>query len=392
MAGHIYDRGNGTYQVRVYLGRDEETGKRLNVNRTVRGDKKDAERVLHELLHGRDSGQILAPPARETVAGYLAEWLELGAKPRLGPRTYQDYDEKIRLYIRPHIGKMKLARLDPLDIQGLYSKLQAQGLSARTIRYVHVILQSALKQAVLWRLIHYNPAQSTAPPRMPRGEKKAKVFNPEQACRFLEAAARCQYRMLWTFALATGMRPEEYLALAWEAVDLASGVVQVRRVLVRDRKAPTAAQREAGAIGWQFCTVKTQAGRRSIALPRTVHEELKRWRTTVLERRLAAGDRWTDHDLVFPGERGQPLDGHNLSTRYFKRVIEQAQLDRTFRLYDLRHSCATLMLLQKVDPKIVSERMGHSSSAFTMDTYQQVLSEMERQAADQLEVLLFRPR
>lgn len=176
------------------------------------------------------------------------------------------------------------------------------------------------------------------------------------------------------------MRPEEYLALKWSDVDMASGAAQIKRALVRHKKS------------WSFEEPKTARSRRTIFLPAPLLNRLAVHKRQQAEARLQAGASWHAHDLVFCSEGGTPLSIPNLTYRYFRPILEKAELPR-IRLYDLRHTCATLLLMAEENPKVVSERLGHSTIVLTLDTYSHVLPTMQQQQATaRLEKMLYTNR
>ena len=229
MAGQIIKRGERSWLVRVFLGRDPHTRKRRYHNHTVKGSKKDAQRYLNGVLREIDMGTFVEPTAM-TLNGYLDHWLEKATRPRVRERTFYSYESLLEKHVRPKLGDRRLSLLTPMEIQDLYSRMLESGLSARTVRYAHAVLSSALKQAVKWRMLSQNPASYVDLPRMKKTEMKA--FSPEEADRFLKAANEDRWGILWEVALTTGMRPGEYLALRWPDVDLKTGNVMVRRALV----------------------------------------------------------------------------------------------------------------------------------------------------------------
>jgi integrase len=365
MAGQIIKRGERNFIVRVYLGRDGN-GKRDYLNQSVRGTKKDAQAVLNKLLRDKDTGTLLTPE-RMSLDEYLDRWLETAAKPGLRECSYNDYVWLMKCYVRPALGARQLARITPLDIQGLYGEMQGRGLSSRTVRYTHSVLRGALEQAVRWRLLTMNPASSVDLPR--KEKKEMNAMNQEQASRFLAASASDSLHALFTLLLTTGLRPSEALALKWADLDLTTGKLSVRRTVTR---------RQGG--GWYFEEPKTPKSRRQMDIPQSLVSLL-------LEHR--AEQYPTGLELVFPNANGEPLTEHNVARRNFKRILKAAGLPDVFRLYDLRHTCATLLLLAGVHPKVVSERLGHSSIRETLDTYSHVLPSMQKQASDALEAMLF---
>lgn len=370
--GQIIKRSETSWQIKVYVGRVD--GKRKWKYKTLRGSRADAQKALTKMQRELDTGTYVEP-TKLTVEAYLERWLETAARPKVRDNTYIGYADTLRRYVVPHVGQQKLDRLTPLEIQGMLGALQAQGLTARTVRTAHMVLSSALKQAVKWRLLPSNPADYVDKPRQQRKEMLA--LGPAQVARFMEAAALDRWGVLFAFAIATGMRPSEMFALQWDDVDLDTGQVVVRRALTR----------KVGG-GWHLTPPKTSRSRRTIPLPATVIQQLRGHRKAQLEERLAAGAAYVDNGIVFAGQRGQHLNEKTLGY-HLKQILDRAGLPNRFRVYDLRHTCATLLLAANVNPKIVSERLGHSTVVLTLDTYSHVLPTMQRAAADQLEAMLF---
>ena len=375
MAGQIIKRGDRTWLVRVFLGRDEK-GKQLFHRKTIHGTKKDAETYRNKVARDRDMGTFIEA-AVLPLKDYLDKWLKTAARPRLRERTYEGYSDLLKRYVRPVLGDKRLCDIRPLDVQNLYSDMTARGLSARTVRYTHAILSSAFKQAKKWHMLIYNPCEAVDLPRAERREMKA--LTPEEAESFLKAAKENEQGVIFVFALATGMRPEEFLGLKWSDLDLQQCTAVVRRVLV---------WRKGG--GWYFGEPKTSRSRRTVSLPSTLVRMLTAHRSKQMEARLKAGAAYQNNDLLFATVEGTPHNSRNLAQRHLVAILKNAGLPLDFRLYDLRHSCATLLLVAGENPKVVSERLGHASVVLTLDTYSHVLPSMQQAATEKLETLLFK--
>ena len=376
MAGQIIKRGDKTWMVRIFMGRDGK-GKRRYLNKTLRGTKKKAETYLSKTLTEISAGTFVeASPL--TVEEYLKKWLEAAARPRLRENTYREYEGLIERYVKPALGDRFLADLRPLDVQAFYAGLSDRKLSPRTVRYTHSVLTSAFKQAVRWRILAHNPCEAVELPRKAANEMQC--LTPVEAASFLEAAATDRWYALFTLALATGLRPSEYLGLKWTDIDLEQGVLNVQRSLH---------WRSFKTGDWYFGDPKTPRSRRRIPVPASVLRALVAHRRRQNEARLEAGADYKNLDLVFATLEGQPLIRLNVVQKHFKPILERAKLPKTLRLYDLRHSCATLLLAANETPKVVSERLGHASITLTMDTYSHVLPDMQQGASDKLERLLF---
>jgi integrase len=296
------------------------------------------------------------------VGDYLRQWLAHVAG-RVRPKTLVGYRGLIRLYAAPGLGHLRLVELGPLQVQGLYSEMLERGLSAGTVVNMHLVLTQALGQAERWGLITRNPAASAQPPR-PRRPEPA-IVDPEIAGRLLAASAGTRFHLPVAVAISTGMRRGEILALRWSDLDADLTVARVRRTL-----------QTAGGI-LQFVEPKTRRSRRAVELPAFVRPHLERHRADQLTRK-AADPSWAEHDLVITRRDGRPMNPDTLSSGWYRFCRKQGLPH--VRFHDLRHAHATLMLLQGVHPKVVSERLGHASVGITLDTYSHVLPSMQSEA------------
>jgi integrase len=222
--------------------------------------------------------------------------------------------------------------------------MTADGLSPRTVRYTHAVLSSAFTKAIKWQKLAVNPCKAVSLPKIEHSEMKA--FTADEAKRFLEACNTDKLGLVFAFALESGMRPEEYLALKWSDLDFDKATVTVQRTLIRSK---------AKGGGWYFDKPKTKTSRRLIPMSENVFAKLRSHRTAQLSQMMLLGTEYERHDLVFANEFGRPLDLKNIRSRNFARILKAAGLEG-FRVYDLRHSMATLMLADEVNPKVVSER------------------------------------
>jgi len=371
--GQIITKSKNNHLVRVYVGTDAD-GKRRYHSKVIRGTKKDALRYQTSVLSDLDRGTFIEP-SKETLNDYLDRWLSVSAAPRLRERTLRDYRSLLARYVRPVLGHKMLPAVMPLDIQDLYTSMLESGLSPRTVRYTHAVLSSALKQAVKWQLLPRNAAEYVDLPRQKRTEMHA--MSRDDVARFLAAAKDDRWSSLFLVAVTTGMRPGEYMGLQWKDINLDDGMIHISRSLVRNKSE------------WRFDEPKTAKSRRTVKLAPTVVKSLRAHRSKQAAERLRAGIRYQDYDLVFATDTGQPLESRNLIKRHFKPVLKQAGLRETIRLYDLRHTCATLLLAAGEHPKIVSEMLGHASIQLTLDTYSHVLPDMQQGAVAKLEDMLF---
>lgn len=358
-AGQIIERGDRKFVVRVYLGTDG-AGKRQYFNQTIRGTETDAKRALHKLLVKADAGE-LARANPQTLSDYLDHWLQAAAKPRLRERTYIEYRKQLERYVTPVLGASRLEKLTPLQIQGLYGQMLEKGLSPRTVRLTHAVLRNALKQSVRWQMLRANPADAVDLPK--QQQREMKVLDQEQAAAFLKAIESDPYRVLLATLLGTGMRPSEAAGLRWPDVDLIGRRLHVQRSAVKiDGK-------------WKFNAPKTAKGRRQIDLPDGLVSLL--------------ADHIRDGEPVFTNFSGEPFSQRTVLEHHFKPALKRAEVPQDLRLYDLRHTHASLLLLAGVHPKVVSERLGHSTIQITLDTYSHVLPSLQRGASDIVDQMLW---
>ena len=370
--GQIVGRGRHRWLVRVFLGRDRETRRRRYISRTVHGPVRQAQSYLNKVLRDRDLGRGLAG-SEITLGEFLDRWLATAAKPKLREKSYKSYKSLMQRYIRPGLGDRILSTITPLDVQATCQKMIDRGLSSRTVRYTHSVLRSALRQAIRWRLLLQDPTDGAQLPRL--GRREMSVLTAEQSRIFLSAVLKTHYGPVFAVALTTGMRPSEYLALKWQDIDWDRGTVSVVRTL----------ERSAG--GWRFAETKRARSRRIIKLQDWVLETLKDLQGRATQR---IGSRGADvAELVFTTPPGHPIYSDKLAKR-FKAILGQNGLP-IIRLYDLRHTAATLALSAGVPPKIVAEQLGHASAAFTLDVYSHLLPHMQEEAAIKVEQILAGP-
>jgi integrase len=354
--GSIHERRPGLWEAKVSLGFDAE-GKRRRA--TVFGrSKEEVQRKLRDLQVRADRGLDVGG-GKTTVARWLARWLEM-IRPTVEPGTYAPYERHVRLHLIPQLGPLKLAALGKAQVRGLYADLAAKGMSAAMQRKVGATLSAALNAATSDGLLPANPARLVRKPKATKPEMKP--LDPGQASAFLEAARTDRLFPFYLTSLDTGARPGELLALTWPDIDLDAGHLLINKSL----------EDIAGAL--RVKPVKTARSRRRIDLSAGTVAALAEHRKAMLAEGHIAGP-------VFCNRHGGHLRQTDLRVRSFKPILRRAGLPN-IRLYDLRHTCATLLLLADVPAKVVSERLGHASITRTLDTYSHVLPTMQRRAAD----------
>jgi integrase len=351
--------------------------------------KRTAQQALRDILTDASRGELV-DPSRQPVGAYLDEW---AAGLRLAPSTVASYRKNIRLHIAPALGTVPLNRLTTERIDRLYRELerggradhrQGEGLSPRTVRYVHTILSAALGAAVKTRRLARNPAADASPPTAKQA--KAPEMHPwtaGQLAAFLGWSRDNSPNYAPFHLLAyTGMRRGELLALRWQDIDLDAATVSVRRSV--------------GAIKHKGAAREIREGDTKTARPRTIDIDpatvavLRAWKR---ERGLMAFQLAQDQALAFGNHEGQFRDPETFS-KVFKSTQRRCAealgeaAPPVIRLHDLRHTHATILLTSREPVHVVSQRLGHTSAVVTMTVYAHVLPGSQREAADRFAALI----
>lgn len=366
--GSIYRRKDGRWvgQYTVYTAQGPKYRYIYGKTRAVVAEK------LTKAMAGRDGGLVF-DAGNLTVGDYLDNWLRDSVGGTVRDRTFERHEQIVRLHIKPTLGRLKLKALAPAHVQGLYRDRLDSGLAPATVQKIHVVLHKALSQAMMWSLVPRNATEAVTAPRPT--QKEIRPLDRKQVKALLEAACEDRLEALYVLAVTTGMRQGELLGLKWEDVDLAHGTIRVRRTLTR----------KGGRL--LLGEPKTRKSRRTIQLAGRALGALKVHCKAQLEERMAHVGPWEDHGLVFATQAGTLINPSNLTKRSFKPLLEKAGLPRV-RFHDLRHTAATLLLMQSVHPKYVQELLGHSTIAITLDTYSHVLPSMGDQTAKAMEAAL----
>jgi integrase len=256
------------------------------------------------------------------------------------------------------------------SLDSLYKTMLSKPLSTRVVRYVHTLVHGMLKQAVKWGKLPRNVAEAATPPSLIT--KQMKVWTPKDAVRFLEFTALDRLRAAWYLALFAGLRRAELLGLRWEDVNLETAELSVNQGLVEVKTKGSKSRLELSAP-------KTLAGRRTISISADTVGILQAHLEQQSKEREQCGDHWQETGLVFTSSLGTPVNPRNLA-RSYKRLIRLAKVP-DIRLHDLRHISASLAVARGDSPKVVSERLGHTNVAFTLNTYVKTFANQRREAA-----------
>jgi integrase len=377
MKGHVRQRGKGHWYAVVDV-RDPVTRKRRRKWHSLpncRG-KREAEIECARLITEM-SGGTNVDATKMTVAAYLVHWLAY-KRTLVSPRSHENYGEVIHCHLIPQLGNLLVAKLEPDQIGGAYSRAlesgrrDGGGLSPRSVRMMHRILSQAMKQAVRWRKITRNPCDAVAPPRLER--KPMNVLDASGLVTMMEAARGRAIFMPIMLAMLCGLRRGEISALRWRDFDLEAPQASIGASIEQTNQ------------GTRRKPPKSGRGR-TVALPALAVEELRRHRIKQAEDLLRLGIRQTEDTHVCLQPSYQPWPPRNLSAAFVKFMVA-SKLPRIRGLHILRHSHATQMLAANIHPKVVQERLGHASITTTMDLYMHVMPGMQEDAASRVDAAL----
>lgn len=348
--GHVRKRttksGITTYQVIVEEESSFANGKRKRYYKTIQGGKKQAEKVMRDMIHELET-RTFVKDNRITVRDFMHQWLEIYVKNQLSPTTVQHYIDQTEKYIIPQFGDTCLQQLKNIDIQKWVFSLQkasprtGKPLSPKTIKNIMLNLSAAMKKAVMLELIPKNPCDDLTLPKLEHYQPE--MYSMEEVETLLQCARNTALYLPLMIEICLGLRRGELLALRWHHVDFQTGCLTVEENLV--------------TVNNQTITKapKTQSGRREIQIPGTLLRLLKNTK----EERHAG-----QNDYIVCQEDGSPYKSDSFSMK-FRRFLKANDL-KHIRFHDLRHINATIMLSLGISPKVAQERLGHSSYQITI--------------------------
>jgi len=366
--GSPYQTADGTWRAALVVCWKGSKPKRKFYRGRTKAD------VLEKLDESRRSlrlGILSEAPEKQTLQQFLDSWIEDVATPRVRPKTLTHYKYLINNHIVPGLGKIPLLKLSPQQVQRFLTE-KLESLSPKTTQHLRTCLRVALGTAVKWGLVQRNAAALADPP--PRPERRVRFLSEEELGRFEAAARGHHFEAAFTVALSTGAREAEVLGLQWPRVDLEKKQIEIAVQL----------QRIAGKL--ILTTPKTEKSVRTVLLCDAAVKALAAHKMRQDVDKQLASTRWQDLGFVFANPcTGTPLDQRTL-VKYFYKIRDAAGI-KNLRFHDLRHSCASFLLAHGVPIKMISEMLGHSSTAFTMDIYAHVLPKLQREAAAQMDVI-----
>jgi integrase len=367
----VYKDDNAKKNKWYYAYNYKENGKYKKKIKRGFKTKKDAEAALAEITDAMNKGTY-TEPNKMLFKDFMTTWLE-DKKTSVKESTFDNYKYLTESFIVPQLGDTELSMLNPRQIQSLYNDLKASGrLSADNIRKIHTIINASLDKAFKWEMISRNPAALVDAPKTEK--KEVEVWDQDEINAFLNAAKESRYYQAFLLALTTGMRQGEILGLRWKDIDEENQKISIVQTLShKGQKLNTGA--------------KTESGNRTISIDENTLSQVMKLKHLYKQELLANRPMYKDNGLVICTSLGTPLSPRNL-LRSFYSLIEKAEVKK-IRFHDLRHTHASLMLKQGVNPKIVSERLGHANVRITLDTYSHLLPNLQKETAQKFGELFY---
>jgi integrase len=377
MRGTIVNRGT-SWGYKVYIT-DPQTGARKQKWFGGFRTRKEAEVQLADML-AKIHGGGMVPTTKLTLAEFLEDWLTKYVAGNVRETSLRSYRDIVRAHLVPGLGRIPVRKVSPLDVHGYYTAKRkpekpasgetSRALSPSTVRKQHAVLHAALQHAVQNGLLAANVCDRVKPPR--RQRKEPRRWDVGQVKRFLAEAKRVLPFRIYTLFLTlrtAGIRPGEALGLRESDVDLVTGAITIRQKFHR----LGGSKRDGEPTNLLFGPPKSDKGQRVIEIPPDLVEALRTVMAENARLRREFGAQYHDLEengpLVFCQDDGRPLNWENIARRHFRGIVTRLKLPVIWPYEFGRHAHAAWLYEQGVHPTIISQRLGHSSTAFTMDTY-----------------------
>jgi integrase len=365
MKGYIRKRGN-KWSYTVDIGKDPRTGKRKQKTQSGFKTKKEAQAALAELVTDIGKGQYVEP-SKKKFKEFALDYFENTYRNRVKPSSYANSYNLVVAQIIPWFGDVNLSDIDQALVHQFYNEKIKEDYSSHYIQRMHEMIRLVLRVAFKWGVIQKDVASMLEPPRLKR--KEMKVWSIKQVNEFLKTTKHSRYHPIYYLAAYTGMRKGEILGLTWDSINFEEKTIKITKTLYKIKD------------GYLLQEPKTANSIRTIYMDDDIIRVLKKQKVKQNLERLKFGGVYKEHNMVFAQETGEFVNPGGVNG-LFTRYIERAGLPR-IRFHDLRHTHATILLQMGVNPKIVAERLGHSTVRITLDTYSHVLPSMKKDLSEQ---------
>jgi len=347
MAVQSANRGQDTHLIKITLGYEPGSGKRLYHTETFKGKKKDARlREAQLKIQHRDKKLIL--PSGITFHECVDRYFD-GARSHLSRTCFNTYESFINRYALPSLGDKKLKDLVQDDFQNIYDSMTSRGLSPSTVHSLHCAGRAVITKALKNKLLSEDILKGVTLPKIPKSKPEFLTYEEMQS--FFDVAPNFWYGNAFKLQFMTGLRNQELMALKWEDINFEAGTLNVRRACC-------------WINGWfqEFKCTKTGVERTlELDTPTVVFiKSLKAAQEAHIKARKSGGLPYNDECLLFCTPDGRIPNTNNI--RYpFKQILARIGITRRFRWYDVRHTHATHLLdVEGANPKMIANRLGHS--------------------------------
>jgi integrase len=362
---------NGTWEFVIEAGKKPD-GSRHQIRRRGFKGKREAIKEMAKVMNELEDGKFI-DPSKVRVIDFMKEWFE-ERKGNVEPETFERDYGLFKNHIMKSLGNSELQKITPYMMQKLINHF-SNDLSSSTVHIIYSLFSQAFKKAMVFKLIKENPITGISLPK--KKKSNLQVWDDNTIKSFIENAKNLKigqrYYIGYVMALLTGMRRGEILGLRWDDVDFENGIVYIRQIL--SSQTTTIKER-----------TKTEAGNRSISIPQFLIDMLLEQKEKQKSDRLEWGRDYSNLNLVISTPKGKPICPKNFY-RTFKEICKRLDLP-IIRIHDLRHSHATMLIAQNVNPKIISERLGHNDIGVTLNIYSHVLPSMQKEVADRIDQIL----
>ncbi|MDP4087010.1 MAG: tyrosine-type recombinase/integrase [Bacillota bacterium] len=346
-----------------------KSGKRVQKQKSGFQSKEEAEFFLADLLMKKDKKEVVEP-SKEPFSTYINWWFNNVYKLEVEGTTAENQKYMLTKHLVPYFDRIPICKITPSDLNVFYATKLEEGKSKKTVKDLHHILSKAFSNAVEQGLLIENPAiKATAP------KPHTKAVDPwryEEVVEFILGTRNVENYSLYVTAVNTGMRRGEILALRWNDVDFDKRTLSISRNLAFTK-----------SKGLFVKVPKTKASMRTIDVSDSLLEELLLHKERQGKWKKSLGSAYQENNLVFPNMYGNFKDPRNLLREFY--LDQKFAQVRMITFHDLRHTHATLLLINGENPKLVQQRLGHEDVEITLRIYSHILPSMQRDAVNKLE-------
>ena len=334
--------------------------------------KKEAQTALREAIADFETKGYVTKNTDYTLNEYIEYWYETVAKTYLKQSTLELYDRTIRNHIKDEIGYIKLNSVTPVILQNFFSKKQQEDISISLIRNIKNILNNTLKLAFKQGYIKQNPMLLVELNKRKDKKNEIRVISKDELNIIFDKVKGTKYYIPFFIALQTGMRLGEILGLTWDDIDFENKKLTINKALQFTNEK-----------GLSLETPKTTSSHRTILIPQSLIDELKKWQKVqadILQQHSISGS--SSHNFICSHEDGSPLNP-KFTSSHVKRLSDRLGIN--FKFHDFRHTHATMLLEAGANIKVIQQRLGHSDITTTLGVYSHVTSDGEQDAINLFE-------